>query len=207
VLEDTSGRVVVGGSSQDRIEGSDVLLRWRSPGVGYAAGAGAPPSRGASCSTPKSPACTLTDGDLVTSSGVTASPATIMLRRPVGAELVVVRGCDGTCAVAVSGDRVAFRDVGVASGPFATVALDGAPVAAVRVTGGSTAPLELREVSVWGPRPAGPALLGTGDGLGTTFGGGAAESRRTPILIAALLVAVVLFLAGLTVGRRRGSTP
>lgn len=34
ILEDSSGRVVVSAGSADRVEGSDVDLRWRSPGVG-----------------------------------------------------------------------------------------------------------------------------------------------------------------------------
>lgn len=236
LLEDTFGRAVLAAESSDQIEGSDVKIRWRSPGVAFAAGAGPPPSRGRACqfadasgavSSPVT-SCDLTDGDLSTSGstppvcppGQTASTtsctqattAVISLGKPVPAELVVVRGCEGGCAVEASADGTTFVPVGSVSDDFGQVALDGRPVTAVRVGLGSGP--NMREVSVWGPRPATPALkpLAAGDkgnlrgefGIGDTDGKG---TSRWLLAGAALLALVVLAAAAYTLGRRRAAPP
>lgn len=179
VLEDSQGRVVLSGGYADSIEGSSLDLTWRSPGVGFAAAAGAPLSRGQACryETPAAGAeqagaavCLLTDGDLVTAqlpeptcssaspgatapSCTTATAAVIELPSTQPAELVVVRGCSGTCAVEVSADGSTFGPAGSVSDPYGLVRLSAGGVRAVRVGLGSAG---LREVSLWGPtqRPA-----------------------------------------------------
>ena len=237
VLEDTRGRVVVSGGSTDAGEGSDVVLRWRSPGVGYVAGAGPPPSRGRPCRVvdeagavrASTGACAVTDGDLATldptvlpcapaggGTAVSAAPASscpraagvlVDLGRPLPVEVVVVRGCDGGCAVEVSDDGTAFRPAGAVSHRFGTVGLDGRPVVAVRVShaaGGG-----LREVSVWGGRP-GTAALRSADAedgrLRRVFSGdGGTDEEVPPALaaLAALLAAAAVGATGYVAGRGR----
>lgn len=232
VLEDSSGRVVVSARSTDRIEGSDVELSWRSPGVAYAAGAGPPPSRGQACRAvdehgalvPIATDCPVTDGDL-TGPGTTvpACPAPAVgqppaacprpvavqvdLDRPLPAELVVVRGCEGGCSVEVSDDGSAYRPAGAVSAAFGAVALDGRPVAAVRVGLGSGP--GLREVSVWAGRP-GTAGLRSVEGepsrLRRAFSGEAGDGDGIPpaLAVAAVLLAgAVLVATGFAAGRRR----
>jgi hypothetical protein len=231
VLEDSRGRVVVSAGSADRVEGSDVELRWRSPGVGYAAGAGPPPSRGAACravdeagaTRPLPAACPVTDGDLATDQGVLAAcpqgsgPAQacappvavdVVLKAALPAELVVVRGCEGGCTVEVSADGTAFRPAGAVSGGFGTIALGGEAVSAVRVGLGSGT--GLREVSVWAGRPGTAALrsLDEAAGLRRAFtSGGAGEDDddvpATLAVVAALLAAAALAGTGYVAGRRR----
>lgn len=227
LLEGASGRAVLGGSTTDRVTGSAVTLAWRSPGVAFASGVGAPASRGASCAFTRpgrsetTARCGLTDGDLV--GAVTAPPlcdpatagaqqhcapattATVVLAAPVRADLVVVRGCRGGCAVQVSADGKAFRPAGAAAGPFGTVRLGGGPVRAVRVGLGTAG---LREVSVWAPAAAGDALrpvgAGTVDTLRTPYAGpGRGATHRLLLTLAGGLVLVLLVAVGRQLGRRR----
>ena len=231
LLEDTAGRAVVGGSYEDAVEGSSVEVRWRSPGVAYAAGAGAPPSRGRPCryvdgagTTVAEPAaCELTDGDLGSEAAAPTCPpaadgtapcaptaAIVELGTPVPAELVVVRGCDGGCAVEVSTDGTAFRPVGGVADGFGTVSLDGTPVTAVKV-GLSSELAGLREVSVWGPTPT-PALVALDaagrDALTRPYGGRSTDEERPSVLLVALAAAIVgavLVGIGVALGRRRAA--
>jgi hypothetical protein len=233
VLEDSSGRVVVSAGSTDHVEGSDVELRWRSPGVAYAAGAGPPPSRGQACRAvddrgspaPPAGACPVTDGDLTTTGPVpvpcpppaTGQPATcpravavqVDVPPSLPAELVVVRGCEGGCAVEVSEDGSSYRPAGAASAGFGVVLLDGRPVAAVRVGLGSGA--GLREVSVWAGRPGTAGLRAVdpaSSGLRRAFsaGGGGGDGGGVPLgvgVVAAVLAGAVLVATGYVAGRRR----
>lgn len=237
VLEDSSGRVVVSGGSTDRIEGSDVALHWRSPGVAYVAGAGPPPSRGRPCrfvsadgavaGSSAAKGCPVTDGDLLTSASVpfscpspgstvaasTAAPAcprpvsvVVDLGRAVPAGLVVVRGCEGGCAVEVSADGVAYRPAGAVSEGFGSVGLDGQPVTSVRVGLGSGG--TLRELSVWGPRPGTASLRSVDEGsdrLRREFGVNGAD-RGLPVAVGAVAVGLacaVLIGLGFVLGSRR----
>lgn len=233
VLEDTAGRVVVSGAYEDAVEGSKVELRWRSPGVPYAAGAGAPPSRGRSCryldaagvSASAPGPCELTDADLVTvasappictdpanQAACTPAAASIIdLDAPVPAELVVVRGCEGGCAVEVSADGTSFRPAGAVAEGFGTVGLDGQSIRAVKVSLGSS--MGLREVSVWGPGPV-EALRRLDDGeqaeLAAPYGGGGAAGGGRSALVVILAVAAagaVLVGIGVALGRRRSPAP
>ena len=230
VLEDSEGRVVVGGAYREAISGSDVEVRWRSPGVGYAAGAGPPPSRGRPCryvdaggrAAAPSP-CGVTDGALATEAATPAvcrtpdacTPATAVvvdLGGAVPAELVVVRGCRGGCAVDVSDDGTTYRPAGGVADGFGALALDGRPVSAVRVGLGSV-PSGVREVSVWGPRPGGPALRPVDDdlraGLAEPYEGGRGagdddDGARTGLaVVAGVAAAAVLVALGFVLGRRR----
>lgn len=229
LLEDTSGRVVVGGAHEDAIEGSKVEMRWRSPGVPYAAGAGAPPSRGRPCryvdaagniAAPPD-GCDLTDGHLAASAAtppVCASPgdapcqravaAVIDLDPSVPAQLIAVRGCEGGCAVEVSADGTTFRGVGAVSDEFGVIPVDGQPVRSVRVGVGTG--FGLREVSVWGPA-SDQALRPVSDGerarLAEPYGGGASEREVPRWLVAAAVAAAVVALigVGVAIGRRRSA--
>lgn len=228
LLEDTAGRAVVGGAFEDAIEGSDVEMRWRSPGLPYAAGAGAPPSRGRSChyldpsggTYAAQQGCDLTDGDLATTAapppcppGNTAScapaaSAVVELGESVPAELVVVRGCQGGCAVEVSADGTTFRPAGAVSDDFGTVALDGQPITAVRVGVGSWSP-GLREVSVWAQAPGAALRSLDEDGreeLAAPYGAADGDDGGLPVpLVAVAVVAVAgaLVGVGIALGRRR----
>lgn len=231
LLEDTSGRVVVAGAYEDTIEGSKVEMRWRSPGVPYAAAVGAPPSRGRSCryvdaagnAAPATDGCELTDGDLATGAAsppVCPSPdaapcqqavaAVIDLDPSVPAQLVVVRGCEGGCGVEVSSDGTSFRGVGAASDDFGVVPLDGQPVRAVRVGLGSG--FGLREVSVWGPAPE-AALRPVSDRERARLSepyGGAGSGRDLPrwlVVVAVAAACIALVGVGIALGRRRPPSP
>jgi hypothetical protein len=158
--------------------------------------------------------CGLTDGDLTTAAPATtpAAWAVVDLGRPVPAELVAVRGCTRGCAVEVSDDGSTFRPAGAAANDFGAVVLDGRAVASVRVSL-ADATANLREISVWGPRPSRPALrpIGADDRtrLGRPFTGGtdADHARRWLLAIAATLAVVVLLAAGFALGRRRPTGP
>jgi len=229
LLEDTAGRVVVGGGSEDAIEGSKVEMRWRSPGVPYAGGAGAPPSRGRPCryvdaadSVADGPrACGVTDGDLTSAVAVppvcaaandtqceAATAVVIDLDPSVPAELVVVRGCEGACAVEVSADGTTFRSAGAASDAYGVVPLDGQALRAVRVGLGTG--FGLREVSVWGPAPPSalrPLTKGQQADLAAPYGG--SRHKRTlpwPLVgVAVAVAASVMIGVGIAIGRRRAA--
>lgn len=233
LLEDSSGRAVVFAERSDEILGSPVTIRWRSPGTAYAGGFGPPPSRGQPCRYadgtgtlgPVVRTCGLTDGDLASIASspslcpTTSTPATapcpqatsvvVSTGAPVPAELVVVRGCTGGCPVETSADGSTFTPAGSVSDNFGALALDGRPVTAVRV--GLGAEETLREVSLWGPRPAKPALRPIGaDGrerLQDGFGDGSdpSDGRVPTWLIAAAAILAATALAGVAyvLGRRR----
>ena len=231
VLELDAGRIVVSGKTADAVEGSDVELRWRSPGIGIHGVGQAPPSRGRPCRylVPSGRvvdhgACGLTDGRLgvpaTTPSGCVASDpssttASTQCERPtavdislsgtVPAELIVVRGCEQPCAVAVSADGTTFREVGDAATEFATVPLDGSAITAVRVGLPAGPTSELREVSVWAARPdlRGQPRL---DALRDLFSGRSESSNRRGLLaVAAALLALVLVATGFVIGRRQAA--
>jgi hypothetical protein len=216
ILEDTDGRAVVAASTTDAIAGSDVTLGWRSPGVAYASPAGAPPSRGRPCtfetngppSDAATDACGLTDGDLATPASLppTTTAAIIDLGRAVPGQLVVVRGCTGSCAVDVAGADGAWRPAGGATGDFAVLPLDGGPIARVRVHVVATSASALREVSVWGPAPTRPRRRSADvEDLRRPYAdvGGHRTSRTVAVALAAALAALALAGAGYVAGRRR----
>jgi hypothetical protein len=128
----------------------------------------------------------------------------------VPAELVVVRGCDGGCAVEVSADGATFTAAGSVSDEFGAVSLGGAPVTAVRVGVGSGIGSHLREVSVWGPRPAKPALepvdRSERHGLRQPYAADGAHDDDIPrwlVVLALALAAGTLVGAGFAAGRLR----
>ena len=237
ILEGTSGRAVVSGGVEDAIEGSEVMIRWRSPGIPYVSAVGAPPSRGRPChyldaggQVADERRCDLTDGDLTgaasapfvcpappaapapTTSTVCQRPVAVVidLGRTVPGELVVVRGCEEACPVDVSADGRTFQPAGAATGDFSAVALDGRPLAAVRIGLGRPLDDDLREVSVWGQRPQAPVLRVIGesetDRLRRPFVGddGDDDGVSTALVVAAaVLVAFLLVVIGFTLGRRR----
>ena len=224
LLEDSSGRAVVSASASDQIAGSDLTITWRSPGIGYVAGAGAPLSRGRLCTfvypqpAPPSLRCPLTDGDLTSHvSAPRSCPAGAKQCLPptsvvvdLGAiapvQLIVVRGCRGGCAVDVSLDSRAFAPAGSVSDDYGSVALASRPARFVRVGLGSG---DLREVSVWGPSP-GLGLQSLSDAtrerLSQPYSGhpqGRDWTRLILTLVAAGLVAIGLLGVGIAIGRRR----
>jgi hypothetical protein len=227
LLEDTAGRAVLSGGSRDAVVGSSVELTWRSPGVGYAAALGAPESRGRACAysgITYSP-CPLTDGDLSTAAPVrvicprstppsptpapactSATRAVIDLGASVPADLVVVRGCVGGCAVDVSADGRRFRPVGSVSDDYGLVRLPAQRVRAVRVGLGSQG---LREVSVWAPAVSTPGLqpvdAKTRERIQAPFGihSGSQSIPTWLLVVAAALLAACLLGLGFVLGRRR----
>jgi hypothetical protein len=229
-LEDTAGRVVVSGRSQEVIEGSDVALTWRSGGVPYVAAAGPPPSRGRPCRTvaasgaaaTSAARCGLTDGDLSRAAVLDPvcrddaeqqceppSSVIVELPEPVAAELVVVRGCSGGCAVDVSADGTTYRPAGAVAEGFGAVSLDGAAISTVRV-GLGDAPTELREVSVWAAAPS-TGLAAVDDGARSEIA--APYDRRDdgvdpPLVLVVGAAAAILVTASagaFALGRRRAS--
>ena len=229
-LEVTRGRVVVGGGLSDTVEGSDLEVTWRSPGVGYAATDARPLSRGRPCrfgsgsptGAQQDEPCPLTDGDLVATEPVapacpspagTGTPAhcvfpetaTVDLGAAQPAQLVVVRGCSGGCAVDVSADGRTFRPAGSAGGAFAAVRLPPGPVRAVRVGLGEDG---LREVSVWGPPEQQAALLPLDGGVLDELREPYASAPGDGVLVALVVLATALAGAavlglGYALGRRR----
>jgi hypothetical protein len=220
LLEDTTGRVVLSGSSTDRVVGSDVTIMWRSPGVGYASGTGAPDSRGRTCTLDSGgDRCRLTDGDLSSLEPLSArcqagkapdgSPcapphwATIDLGAAGPMELVVIRGCAGGCTVEVGTDGKTFRPAGSVSDDFGSVALSRTPVRYVRVSLGKQG---LRQISVWGPaegvlRPLDqPATQKLQKPFGPSSG---LRDHRAAVAVACVLAGLGLAGVGYAAGRRR----
>jgi hypothetical protein len=231
VLEDVTGLATVAGVRTDQAEGSDVTIRWRSPGLAYRGGFGAPPSRGARCEARAAdgPArdldgCPLTDGSFdgagmppsvcaeasAEAGGSTVPPACspvervrVELPEPVAAELLVVRGCTRSCRASTVAADGAATDVGPVAGPFATVALGGAPVTAIDIV--TSDPSDLAEVSVWGAVEAGPALRPVDDPEALApDSGDDDEDRRLPAGLATVALVgalVLLYRARLAPGR------
>lgn len=225
LLEDTTGVALVAGGSTDAIEGGDVDIQWRSPGVAYRGGAGAPPSRGASCSVVASDGssepldrCPSTDGDfapagvplVVCPAAGAEDPAAcgdverlrVELPTSVPADLVVVRGC-ASCRVTTVDEGGGVVD----AGPIAahgTVALDGRPVTAVELTGDLD---ELAEVSVWTPLPEGTVPLASVDDPEKAAGaladgtGGGGGNGWWPWFVGGLALAAAVGV-GIALGRR-----
>jgi hypothetical protein len=132
----------------------------------------------------------------------------VELRDAVPAELIVVRGCTGGCAVDVSTDGATFRAAGSAAAEFGTVPLDGQPITAVRVGVGADRGPSLREISVWGPRTERQAALepldaGEQRGLRDPFDGTESDAPGWLIGLAAVLAAAALFAFGIVIGQRR----
>lgn len=227
VLEDSRGTVSVAAEwtgqavTDDRGRTIDLILR--SGRFPYRSRAGAPPSRGASCSTridghaqpvAVSP-CPLTDGDFV----VPAGPPPCATDAPCGRasetildwgsakplSMIVVRGCAHRCVVATSTDAGRWTVAGTLTGPDAALGLS-RPVTARYVRVAGTELDALREVSLW--QPAGPAadprsliaeVTGLAPPVDRIFRG---EGRARPILAAALLLALIGGALGATVLQR-----
>ncbi|CAN5115850.1 hypothetical protein BH24ACT1_BH24ACT1_08670 [soil metagenome] len=142
VLEGSRGAAVLTGVGSDATDGSDVTAAWVSPGVAFATEAGVPASRGAPCGA-EDRTCLLTDGDLASPAGPLAATcpeggaciAAVELRladAPV-VDLLVLRGCDEGCDVAMDGPA-GLRQLGRLAGDGA-LALPAAAVSRVLVTG------------------------------------------------------------------------
>jgi hypothetical protein len=226
VLEDVTGLATVGGSRTDAVDGSDLTVSWRSSGVAFRGGFGAPASRGAPCDVRSSAGlateiagCPLTDGAFrrsaipqsvcpepagegTTTSCAPAEGIRVHLPTAVPADLLVVRGCTAPCrAEVVTGDGAA-TDVGPVSGAFATVALAGAPVTAVDIITADVT--SLVEVSVWAPARQQPALAPVEDEA--VRGAPMGDTGRDPRLVAAAIVLLLGALAFAIRARRLLST-
>ena len=235
VLEGSSGRLVLSGETADEIEGSDLSLTWRSPGIGYAA-TGTPVSRGALCrygtvdsasgTEPEGRVCDITDGELFFASAPvgdcpsrpsrraaarrceTPTTATIELPSAEPVDLIVVRGCEGNCLVELSSDGQRFRPAGTATTAFAAIRLPVTTVRSVRVGLGTSG---LREVSVWGPNDqleAGLEPVGEAavDALRRPYElGEAAGASRFIGVVVAVGLAAGAIALAYLAGRRRGS--
>lgn len=241
VLEDTRGDVAVFSEVDDIMvapeAGTDLEVLLRSARYGYVSPAGAPPSRGASCSVdgpdgqpvPQAP-CTLTDGGYSEEFRPATCPPSdedcvepdhtqvvVDLGSPIDIDLVVVRGCPGTCSVEASEDRSGWQPVGASGGelgPRDFAAPVEPPVRGryVRVTSDERVD-GLREVSVWdGRRPSlEGSLLVSPDEVSSDFlpdrdggdGGGPSLWLIGVLLVVFLGIGVAV---GLVVRRRGGST-
>jgi hypothetical protein len=228
VLEGTEGGVTLSGSATATAEGTDVTVRWTSPGAPYVSAAGTPVSRGRACTVPGAVlegACPVTDGDLVGGRrlpdpcfgrdvGPTAPPCTptvvVDLRGTAAADLVVVRGCAG-CGVAVRAGASSFQVIGTVGQDFGQLRLPGTRLSALRLSGTSAA---LSEVSVWAapavakpgsaPTPAlAPTDDRTADRLRADDPSGAERLGLGPVLLAV----GALLGAGAGVGAALGSRP
>ena len=182
LLEDTSGttRVIATASSLHVSEslGDEVAFAMRSGARNYTGSAGAPLSRGATCSVesagrtyPVAP-CRLTDGVFGTPFApvICGGPApcsepphesaVVDLRRSARVDLIVVRGCRNACRVEASLDGTTWRLIGVGQDDEVAFPLAQARSERyVRVSGPNEVD-GLTEVSVWGPaRPAQPRSL------------------------------------------------
>ncbi len=226
VLEDLTGLATVRTSRSDAIEGSDLAIVTQSSGVAFRGGFGPPPSRGARCEarseqgpTQAMDRCPLTDADFGAAAvptavcpGPGASSATtvcdtttgvrVLLDEPLPAQLVVVRGCRDPCRVAPVGVDGSVGDAVGVSAPFGVVQLGEDPLRAVDVL--TTDVSALTEVSIWPATAVDDVLLPVDDPTGL-LGGGAGEhgrSNRLPAASAAALLALVILVLGVVVGRR-----
>lgn len=233
LLEDSRGAVAawseVGDIKTDPASGTDVEVLLRSAGLPYASPAGAPVSRGKPCSVPAADGtavtqggCRLTDGRFAeelnartcppsddTCTEPTPTEATVDLGAPVDLSLVVVRGCAGACTVEASEDGGRWRTLGAADesdgrrdhafaasgrGRFVRVRADFAN--------------ELREVSVWDPRPVaatGTLLVPPSEVEEARLPGGSDGGRSLLVVALAVLAGAVAVAALLVLRRRRGT--
>ncbi|HEX9774784.1 MAG TPA: hypothetical protein VGB83_04295 [Actinomycetota bacterium] len=179
LLEDAEGAFAVTASALGipvvESRGATLGLILRSPRLAFRAPAGPPPSRGRSCSVldandrpvDLSP-CGLTDGDFAApfnppvercqDAGClepTHREATVDLGAVRPVSLVAVRGCEGDCAVELSGNGSAWRPFATGSSGNGFVAMKPAREARGRyVRVRSSVGIEhLREMSVWAKPP------------------------------------------------------
>lgn len=244
VLEDTRGDVAVFSEVDDIMvapqDGTDVEVLLRSARYGYASPAGQPPSRGASCSVPgpdgqpvSQTPCTLTDGGFSEEFRPATCPpsdegcvepdhtrAVVDLGSPIDVDLVVVRGCSGTCSVEVSEDRATWQPVGASAGELGRrdVIADAAePVRGRYVRVASDERVDtLREMSVWdGQRPSlQGSLLVSPDEVSSGLlpdrdggdGGGSSLWFIGALLVAFLAIGVAVGLAVRRRGRQKAGT-
>lgn len=225
VLEDVPGAVGVV-EHRRAAQGTVDDLTYRSELVPYVTGAGAPVSRGAPCrvvaedgtSAAVSP-CPVTDGDLVEQEGAGlactdpacdhASGYVVDLGQGRAVQLLVVRGCDRSCPLAVSPDGTTWEPVGELRGRHVAVAREGPPVRFVRVTGDAGVH-GLAEVSAWDGPPAASTFEVRTLPTGTAGSGGSSAPGQAdpgpPWLwwLAGALVLLTAIGLGVVVGRRSG---
>jgi hypothetical protein len=208
VLEGSRGAAVLTGAGSDATDGSDVTAAWVSPGVAFATGAGVPASRGAPCSA-EDRTCLLTDGDLASPAGPPAATcpeggaciAAVELRladAPV-VDLLVLRGCDEGCDVAMDGPA-GLRQLGRLAGDGA-LALPAAAVSRVLVTG--TDLTALREISAWAPVRAEAAQPEVGLDAADPFPARTDDALPVlPLAVAVVLLATAVAGVAATLARR-----
>lgn len=198
--------------------GREIDLIVRSARLPYEGPSGAPPSRGARCESPGAGAqapCSLTDGNFSKRFDPAActppSPCSkyvlVDLGKSIPVNLVVLRGCDGTCTVEVSRDNKTWRKAGTTpqGGPNVAVPVQGTPATRfVRVTS-STTIAALTEISVWDPAKPGAtkSILTDVPGNLPPLQRVIERASKAPILIAAALAALLLGLLGGIALRRR----
>jgi hypothetical protein len=169
VLEDRQGRIEVDATTRQAGPDTSFDFTYRSQQVPFR-GPGAPPSRGAACSTaaegqPPTPLrpCPLTDGDLFTGASLAGGPACTGCTPPAhdsvyldlgtsrALSLIVVRGSNTTLIVETSDDAVTWSTIGSVTGNPASLAPARTGRARyVRVRSPSGLDLSgLSEISVW----------------------------------------------------------
>ena len=157
VLEDVQGTFDVAARARGTANGTTVDWTYTSGSGSIRGSAGAPPSRGAPCAPVMASragsfaACPLTSGAIGGGSQVFSGAGAVVidlgLERAVS--LVVLRGCGGSCTVALSDDDVGWSDVSTVSGRYSTAALASARQARYARVSAASGVSGLGQVSVW----------------------------------------------------------
>ena len=158
ILEDLNGSFDVAGRAHGAANGTTVGYTYISTSRRVHGQAGPPPSRGAPCAPVTAggigtfnSSCWLTKGTLGGSSAVSGSATgfVIDLGHDSPLTLVVAKGCQVQCSVALSSDVTTWSEAGTLAGPYATTAITLNRLARyVRVSSASSA-VGLRQVAVW----------------------------------------------------------
>jgi hypothetical protein len=236
LLEDSTGTMrVIASASNVRVSerlGDQIAFALRSGARAYESPLSPPVSRGKGCSVvdergksyPVAP-CRLTDGDFGRgfspavcsgASGCTEpryASAVIDLGAAVGADLIVLRGCQEVCRVDTSTDGRTWRSAGVAQDAEAAFSL-ASPRHARYVRVVTSFVDSLTEVSVWSGRPRVPntSLLVAPGRFPTASGSSRAPFASSParsrgfawlVVVASILLGAVAGAAALVIARRR----
>ncbi|MGH9247658.1 MAG: hypothetical protein ACRD29_25775 [Acidimicrobiales bacterium] len=227
LLEDTNGTVTVAAERTVTRDEVEYELTFTAPQVAYAGEAGAPPSRGATCSVVLDDGselpigvCPVTDGDFsgqLNNTDRTPETAAVADRTEAvvvdlgGAHrigMVVARGRCSTCTVEISDDGETWRAIPAAHNDTALLAVaDGPEAHYVRVAGPATGLVDgVSEVSVWEPverpQPEVAEDRGRGSDSGAALGLLPADDGGRSALAVGLILVAAALVAGalLTIG-------
>jgi hypothetical protein len=143
VLEDAEGQAWIEAKARSTGLGMGVDFTFASPAITYKGSAGAPPYRADTTAKPV-PCASPLPGKSKSASGCTM---TFDLGASRSLALLVLRDCNGRCALQASDNQVAWADLGAVSSRFATVQPPALKARYVRVI--APAPNLLGTLSVW----------------------------------------------------------